>query len=78
MLLVGPGGAGSAIASALLDAGVRDPVAHDPDEARVAALAELLSHLGEARVSAGPPAPTGCGMMCNATPRHGHGAPSPG
>ncbi len=42
-LLVGAGGAGSAIAIALLDAGVRDLVIHDAEQARVDALLGLLA-----------------------------------
>ena len=45
-LLVGAGGAGSAIAIALLDAGVRELVIHDADESRVATLLDLLSDVG--------------------------------
>jgi shikimate dehydrogenase len=67
-LLVGAGGAGSAIAVALLEAGVRELLIHDADESRVAALLDLLSDLGQGRVSAGPPDPTGCDLVCNATP----------
>jgi shikimate dehydrogenase len=67
-LLVGAGGAGSAIAVALLEAEVRELVIHDADESRVAALLELLSNLGPGRVSAGPPDPTGFDLVCNATP----------
>jgi shikimate dehydrogenase len=64
-LLFGAGGAGSAIAIALLEAGVRELVIHDTDESRVAALLELLS---DSRVQPGPPDPTGCDLVCNATP----------
>jgi shikimate dehydrogenase len=67
-LLVGAGGAGSAIAIELLQAGVRELVIHDPDESRVAILLDLLSDLGQGRVSAGPPDPTGCDLVCNASP----------
>ena len=56
-LLVGAGGAGSAIAIALLEAGVGELVIHDADESRVATLLELLTDLGDGRVSAGPPDP---------------------
>ena len=45
-LLVGAGGAGSAIAIALLEAGVRELVIHDADESRVDTLVDLLSDLG--------------------------------
>ena len=67
-LLVGAGGAGSAIAIALLEAGVRELVIHDTDEARVTGLLDLLTDLGEGRVEAGPPDPTGCDLVFNATP----------
>lgn len=68
VLLIGAGGAGSAIAVALLDAGVRELVVHDPDEARVARLVDLLADRGDGRVAAGPPDPRGCDMVCNASP----------
>ena len=67
-LLVGAGGAGSAIAFALLEAGARELVVHDTDPARVSALLGLLDELGHGRVSAGPPDPSGCDLVCNATP----------
>jgi shikimate dehydrogenase len=72
VLLVGAGGAGSAIAIALLEAGVGELIIHDAAQSRVATLIDLLSGLGRGRVSAGPPDPTGCDLVCNATP-HGHG-----
>ncbi|MFL4996204.1 MAG: shikimate dehydrogenase family protein [Microvirga sp.] len=68
VLLVGAGGAGSAIAIALLEAGVRELIIHDSDEARAAHLIELLSSQGGGRVNVGPPDPAGCDMVCNATP----------
>jgi shikimate dehydrogenase len=68
VLLVGAGGAGSAIAIALLEAGVGELIIHDADESRVATLLNLLKDLGKGRVSAGPPDPTGCDLLCNATP----------
>ena len=78
VLPVGAGGAGSAIAIALLEAGVRELIIHDADESRVAALLDLLSDLGHGRVSAGPPDPTGCDLGCNATPMGmGEGDPLP-
>jgi shikimate dehydrogenase len=67
-LLVGAGGAGSAIATALLEAGVRELVIHDSDESRVTGLLGLLAELGEGRVAAGPPDPAGCDLVFNATP----------
>jgi len=68
VLLLGAGGAGSAIALALLDEGVAELVVHDADEARAAGLVELLSGRGYAGVTTGPPDPTGCDMVGNATP----------
>ena len=67
-LLLGAGGAGSAIAIALLEAGVDELVIHDTDDARVTTLLDAVSELGDGRVSAGPPDPTGCDIVCNATP----------
>jgi shikimate 5-dehydrogenase len=58
-LLVGAGGAGSAIAIALLEAGVGELVIHDADAARVAVLLELLADHGDGRVTAGLPDTTG-------------------
>ena len=68
VLLVGAGGAGSAIAIALLAAGVRELIVHDSSESRIARLVGLLADAGSGRVHAGPPDPTGCDMICNATP----------
>ena len=68
VLLLGAGGAGSAIAVALLEAGVRELIVHDTNEARVSQSTTLLADLGPGRVIAGPPDPTGCDMVCNATP----------
>ena len=68
VLLVGAGGAGSAIAIALLEAGVGELVIHDPDQSRVATLLALLKDLSQGRVNAGPPDPTSCDLVCNATP----------
>ena len=67
-LLLGAGGAGSAIAAALLGAGVRELIVHVTDAARVARLIALLSDLGSGRIAAGPADPAGCDMICNATP----------
>jgi len=68
VLLVGAGGAGRAIAIALLEAGIRELHVHDTDEARVVALLGLLRGLGYGQVFAGPPDPTGCDVVINATP----------
>ncbi|RKS80241.1 shikimate dehydrogenase [Motilibacter peucedani] len=67
-LLLGAGAAGSAIALALLDAGVRELVVHDTDDERAAALVNLVSSRTDGRATAGPPDPTGCDLVCNATP----------
>lgn len=67
-LLVGAGGAGSAIAVALLAEGVRELVIHDADESRVAGLIRLLAGVGVGRVIAGAPDPSGCDLVFNATP----------
>ncbi|OOP60380.1 shikimate dehydrogenase [Arthrobacter sp. SRS-W-1-2016] len=67
-LLVGAGGAGSAIAIALLEAGIGELIIHDADEARVAGLLELLAGFGNGRVTAGSPDPAGCDLVFNATP----------
>jgi shikimate dehydrogenase len=67
-LLVGAGGAGSAIAAALLDAGVVELVVNDVVPARAAALLKLLADVGEGRLTAGPADPTGCDLVFNATP----------
>jgi shikimate dehydrogenase len=68
VLLVGAGAAGSAIAIALLEAGVRELIIHDADESRVAKLMDVVAGLGRGRVTAGPADPAGCDMVCNATP----------
>ena len=68
VLQVGAGGAGSAIAIALLDAGVRELVLYDANPARLGDLVRLLSGLGRGRVVAGAPDPTGFDMVVNATP----------
>jgi len=68
VLLLGAGGAGSAIAVALLEEGVQELIVHDVEEARAADLVTLLSGRGNARVTTGPPDPDGCAMVCNATP----------
>jgi shikimate dehydrogenase len=59
VLQIGAGGAGSAIALALLDAGIDELVLHDADASRRDELVQILS---------GPPDPTGFDMVVNATP----------
>ena len=67
-LLVGAGGAGSAIALALIDAGVRELAIHDEDAARRDALIVRLNTRGKGRAVAGSPDPTGFDLVGNATP----------
>lgn len=67
-LLIGAGGAGSAIGIALLEAGVDQLTVHDTDPGRVRKLLDLLAHLGKGRAAAGAPDPTGHDLVCNATP----------
>ncbi|GAA1963840.1 shikimate dehydrogenase family protein [Microbacterium deminutum] len=67
-LLVGAGGAGSAIAYALLDAGVEHLVVHDADPARATTLADQLTAVGVGRLSYGSADPTGFDLVFNATP----------
>jgi len=68
VLLLGAGGAGSAIAISLLRAGVRELVIHDADTARVQRLLAISGDLAQERAHAGLADPTGCDMVCNATP----------
>jgi shikimate dehydrogenase len=67
-LLVGAGGAGSAIAIELLAAAVSVLVIHDAAESQVRAPLDLLVGFGDGRVIIGPPDPTGCDLVFNATP----------
>jgi shikimate dehydrogenase len=67
-LQIGAGGAGSAIALALVDAGVNELAIHDEDNARRDSLISRLNTLGKARVVAGSPDPTGFDLVANATP----------
>jgi shikimate dehydrogenase len=67
-LLVGAGGAGRAIAVALLEVGVRELIVYDAVAGRVDDLLDVIVGLGGIRVKAGPPDPTGCDLVFNATP----------
>ena len=67
-LQVGAGGAGSAIALALVDAGVRELALHDEDATRRDNLIARLNALGKAKVVAGSPDPSGFDLVVNATP----------
>ena len=67
-LQVGAGGAGSAIALALLEAGVAELALHDADHARRDALVGRLRDRFGDRVTAGSPDPAGFDLIANATP----------
>ncbi|MBD3763861.1 MAG: shikimate dehydrogenase [Rhodobacterales bacterium] len=67
-LLVGAGGAGSAIAWEILARGASDLALHDVDTARRDALIARLSADFPGRVRAGSPDPRGFALVANATP----------
>lgn len=67
-LLVGAGGAGSAIALALVEAGVSDLAIHDSATERRDALVGQLNGLGKAPVRIGTSDPAGFDFVANATP----------
>ena len=67
-LLVGAGGAGSAIGLALLDAGVAELAIHDADVVRRDALIGRLAKRGKGKVTAGSGDPSGFDLVANATP----------
>ena len=67
-LLVGAGGAGSAIAHALVDAGVAALAVHDADVARREALAAKLMRYGSVQPTTGSADPRGFDIAINATP----------
>ena len=75
-LLVGAGGAGSAIALALIDAGAARLAVHDIDTARRDALIDRLNRRRQGCALAGSSNPTGHDFVSNATPAgmHGHEA----
>ncbi len=67
-LLLGAGAAGSAIAIALLEAGVGELIIHDADESRASCLHGVVAELARGRVSVGPADPAKCTLVFNATP----------
>ena len=67
-LLVGAGGAGSAIAYALATGGVSELAIHDADTQRRDSLLQRLAALGACTVRAGSSDPTGFDVAINATP----------
>jgi len=77
-LLVGAGGAGSAIALALVEAGVSDLAIHDSATGRRDGLIGRLNGLGKAPVRIGSEDPAGFDFVANATPAGmKHGDPLP-
>lgn len=68
VLLAGAGGAGSAIAHAVVMAGARHLAIHDADRGRRTALVERLSRLNRCEVTHGSADPTGFDVVLNATP----------
>lgn len=68
VLLVGAGGAGSAIAHALVMAGVSQLAIHDEDTTRRSTLVDRLASLGKCPVTHGSADPTGFDIVLNATP----------
>jgi shikimate dehydrogenase len=67
-LLVGAGGAGSAIALSLLDEGATSLDIHDADPARRDTLITRLERLHPGKLGIGSSDPTGYDLVCNASP----------
>lgn len=67
-LLAGAGGAGCAIALALVEAGVRELAIHDADITRRDKLIRRLQEKTRTPIVAGSPDPTGFDLIANATP----------
>ncbi|MDA9430762.1 shikimate dehydrogenase family protein [Bradyrhizobium sp. CCBAU 51627] len=67
-LLIGAGGAGSAIGLALVEAGVNELAIHDSASERRDALIDRLNGLGKVPVRAGTIDPAGFDFVANATP----------
>jgi shikimate dehydrogenase len=67
-LLIGAGGAGSAIAYELVDRGVTKLAIFDPDQSRRDGLIARLSALGKAEIVVGTPDPKGFDFIANASP----------
>lgn len=67
-LLVGAGGAGMAIAQALLDAGVKELAVHDVDTARRDRLVARMQEFYGERARVGSDDPSGFELVVNATP----------
>jgi shikimate dehydrogenase len=67
-LVVGAGGAGSAVALALIEAGISTLTIADTDAVRREALVKRLAAKAPAVVRGGTPDPAGYGLVVNATP----------
>lgn len=68
VLLVGAGGAGTAIAMALLEAGVAELAVHDSNTERRDTLLTQLAPIANGRLSPGSADPSGFDIVVNATP----------
>ena len=68
VLVLGAGGAGSAIVISMLDQGAREVVLNDIDGDRAQKVVDLLSDKAAGRLSAGSNDPTGFDIVSNATP----------
>jgi len=68
VLVLGAGGAGSAIVISMLDSGAGEVVVHDSNAQRVSTLLDLLKDKGGGRLRAGSNDPDGFDLVCNATP----------
>lgn len=68
VLVIGAGGAGSAIVISMLDAGAKNVVISDVDEGRTNKLLNLLQDAYGGRLRSGSNDPTGFDIVCNATP----------
>ncbi|GAA5543894.1 MULTISPECIES: shikimate dehydrogenase [Brucella] len=68
VLLAGAGGAGGAIAYALVQSGIAELAVHEMDAARRDSLIERLSSLGLAKIGVGTSDPSGFDVIVNATP----------
>lgn len=68
VLVLGCGGAGSAIAISFLEQGAKEVVVYDRDEKRAQHLVDLLKDKNGDRISAGSNDPTGFDIVSNATP----------
>jgi shikimate dehydrogenase len=68
VLVLGAGGAGSAIVISMLEAGASEVVVHDAESARAHKLVGLLQDKAGPRIRAGSSDPTGFDVVSNATP----------